>query len=162
MQFEIIPTLILFNLINLSFGIGVTGYSYASRDSSTFSAHNLAGNLSIMFLCLLQMAVLSEYYRGDHSILISWREEYKESKFSMLHLVIWVMYKFCVGFVMGLAHAFPSSLIALMVMLCIYVTYTCVVRPYRTWILMTNALYNEVVCLTLFIILYLYNVGVID
>lgn len=59
------PALIIFNLVNISFGIGETGHVYISVDSDILAANNQGSNLALFFISLFQFTVLIEYYRID-------------------------------------------------------------------------------------------------
>lgn len=95
-------------------------------------------------------------------MLSSWRGYYNDNRRSRLQFVVWVMYKFTLAFIMGLCHAFQNSLICLMILVGAYILYSCVVRPFRTRLLSFCHLYYELLLLYLFVILYLYQVEVID
>lgn len=161
-QHEIVPTLILFSLINLSFSVGETGYVFTTVDSDELIPSNLASNLSLIFFYFFNIVVFCQYYRIDRQSLLSWRDHFNQGKISEISLLIWIMYKFALGFIMGLAHVYMYSLIALIILTVGYIIFTCILRPFRTLLLLLQHLYSELVLVYLFIILILYKSGMVN
>ena len=64
----------------------------------------MASNLSIMFSSLLLLTLLCEYYRTNKTVLISIRRLFNNTRGYELQFIIWIIYKFSIGFIMGVAH----------------------------------------------------------
>lgn len=79
-----------------------------------------------------------------------------------MHFIIWIFYKFIISFIIGLAHKYPDSLIAQIILVAIYIVYVCVLRPFRTVLLLIQHLYSELTLIYLFFVLLLYRINVIN